>query len=118
MSISNQVRFTSRILAFCVACAALPIAAANPNGRATLSSQTCGSQGEPIEVALPYEMQASYLHSPPIPGLLATPDDTAQRMITTPRGHAMKARPVSGKSGSAYTINRSRNVGRRADQIL
>ena len=69
MSISNQVRFTARIVAFCVACAALPIAAANPNGRATVSSQTCGTQGEPIEVALPYEMQASYLHSPPIPGL-------------------------------------------------
>ena len=115
---SNQVRFTARIVAFCVACAALPIAAANPNGRATLSSQTCGSQGEPIEVALPYEMQASYLHSPPIPGLLAKPNDLAQRMTTTPRVHPMIAKPDSGKSGSAYTINRSRNVGRRADQSL
>ena len=115
---SNQVRFTARIVAFCVACAALPFAAANANSRPTASSQSCGSHGDPTEVALPYETQASYLHSPPIPGLLVKPDDLAQRMTTTPRVHPMIAKPDSGKSGSAYPVSRSRNVGRRADQIL
>ena len=114
---SNKVRFIARIVAFCVACTALPVAAANLNGRATVSSQTCGSVGDPIEVSLPYEMQHSYLHSPPIAGLLETPDDLAQRM-TTPRVPATTARPLSGKSGLANPMNRSRNVGRRADQIF
>ena len=50
---SNQVRFTARIVAFCVACAALPFAAANANSRPTVSSQSCGSHGDPTEVALP-----------------------------------------------------------------
>jgi hypothetical protein len=118
MTTSEQVRFIARIAAFCFACAALPYAAANPNARATASGQTCGSQGDPIEVVLPYEMQASYLHSPPIAGLLVMPDDLAQRMITTPRVPPTTARPLSGKSGLEHPISRSRNVGRRADQIL
>jgi len=118
MSISNQVRFTSRIVAICMICAALPVAAAPASGRASVNPQACGSPTDPNEVLLPYEMQASYFHSQPIAGLLVTPDDLAQRMITTPRGHATTAKPLSGKSGTANPISRSRNVGRRADQIL
>ena len=117
MSISNRVRFTSRILAFCVACAALPIAAANPNGRATVSSQTCGSQGDPIEVVLPYEMQASYLHSPPIAGLLVTPDQVAQRVLKKPRVRATTVIPVSGKKGLAHLNDPSNVVDARADRF-
>ena len=117
MSNSNQVRFTARIVAFCVACAALPVAAANLNGRATVSSQTCGSQGDPTEVALPFETQASYLHSPPIAGLLETPDGAAQRVIMNPRVRATTARPISGKKGSAYPIDPSSGVVTRADRF-
>ena len=117
MSISSQVRFTARIVALCVACAAMPIAAANLNGRATVSSQTCGSQGDPTEVALPFETQASYLHSPPIAGLMATPGSAPRRVLMNPRVRATSARPISGKKGAAYSIDPSGGVVTRADRF-
>ena len=117
MSNSTQVRFTARIVVFCVACAALPFAAANPNGRATVSSQTCGSQGDPTEVALPFETQASYLHSPPIAGLMVTPGSAPRRVLMNPRLRATTARPISGKKGAAYPIDPSSGVVTRADRF-
>ena len=118
MSNANRVRITARIVAVRMICAVLPVAAAHANGRVTVNPQACGSPTEPVEVLLPYEMQGSFFQSLPIAGLPETPDALAQRMITTPRVPATTARPLSGKSGPAYPISRSRNVGRRADQIL
>jgi hypothetical protein len=117
MSNSSQVRFTARIVVFCVACAVLPFAAANPNGRATASSQTCGSQGDPVEVALPFETQASYLHSPPIAGLVTSLESAARRVPMNPRVRATTARPISGKRGEAYSIDPSGGVVTRADRF-
>jgi len=117
MSNSSQVRFTARMVAFCVACAALPFAAANANSRATVSSQTCGSQGDPTEVALPFETQASYLHSPPIAGLMATPGSAPRRVLVNPRLRATTARPISGKKGAAYPFDPSSGVVTRADRF-
>ena len=117
MTSSKQVRFIARIAAFCFACAALPYAAANPNARATASSQTCGSQGDPIEVALPFEMQASYLNSLPIAGLLVTPNGVAQRVKLNPRVRATTATPVSGKKGLAHPNDPSNVVDTRADRF-
>jgi hypothetical protein len=108
---------TARIVAFCVASAALPFAAAHANGRATVGGQSCGSQGDPIEVALPFEMQASYLHSLPIAGLLVTPDSVAQRVLTNPRVRATTARPVSGKKGMAHPTDPWSVVDTRADRL-
>lgn len=117
MSNSNQVRFTARFVALCVACAAPSFAAANPNGRAMASSQACGSQGDPSEVVLPFETQASYLHSLPIAGLVATPDGAAQRMLMNPRVRATTTRPDSGKKGMAHPIDPSNVVDARADRF-
>ena len=117
MSKSNQVRFTARFVALCVGCAALPFAAANPNGRATVSSQTCGSQGDPTEVALPFETQTSYLHSPPIAGLMVTPASAARRVLMYPRERATTAKPISGKKGAAYPIDRSGGMVEHADRF-
>ncbi len=115
--ISNQLRITARIVAICVACAALPIAAAHANGRVTVNPQACGSPTDPIEVLLPFEMQASYFHSLPIAGLLVTPDNVAQRVLTNPRARATTAKPLSGKKGQAYAIDPSNVVDTRADRF-
>jgi hypothetical protein len=117
MSSFNQVRFTARIVAFCVACAALPFAAANPNGRATVAQQTCGSAGNPVEVLLPFEMQVSYLHSLPTAGLLVTPDAVAQRVLMDPRLRATTSLPTTGK-GVVYPIKRSGFAVKRSDEYL
>jgi hypothetical protein len=116
MSTSSKVRFTARIVAFCVACAALPLAEAQANGGARINSQACGSPADPIEVLLPFEMQASYFHSLPIAGLLLTPDTVAQRVLMNPRVRATSARPISGKKGLTHPTDPWSVVDTRADR--
>ena len=118
MSKTNRIRITARIIAVrVICCAALPMGAAHANGRAPVSPQACGSQGDPIEVALPFEMQASYLNSLPIAGLLVTPNGVAQRVKLNPRVRATTATPVSGKKGLAHPNDPSNVVDTRADRF-
>ena len=117
MTKSNRIRITARIIAVRVICAALPIGAAHASGRAPVAPQACGSQGDPIGVVLPYEMQASYLNSLPIAGLLVTPDDAGQRVNLNPRVRATTATPVSGKKGLAHPRFPSNVVVTRADRF-
>ena len=117
MSKPNRIRITARIIAVRVICAALPIGAAQASGRAPVAPQSCGSPGDPIEVVLPYEMQASYLNSLPIAGLLVTPDDVGQRVNMNPRVRATTATPVSGKKGLAHPRFPSNVVETRADRF-
>ena len=117
MSNASRIRITARIVAVRVICAALPVAAAHANGRVTVNPQTCGSPADPIEVLLPFEMQASYFHSLPIAGLLVTPDSVAQRVPPNPRARATTARPLSGKKGQAYPNDLSNVVDTRADRF-
>ena len=118
MSNSNRIRITARIVAVRMICAALPVAAAHANGRVTVNPQTCGSPTDPIEVLLPFEMQASYFHSLPIAGLLVTPDD-----IGAARDHELRARvprqpsPFPARRARHTRSTRSRFVGTRADQF-
>jgi hypothetical protein len=116
MSQSNQLRFTTRLVAFAIACTASLFVQADADRRATTDQQACGTQGNPIDVMLPYEMQASYLHSLPIAGLLVTPDAAAQRVLSDPRLRATTAKPTSGK-GMAYPIDPSSVVVTRADRF-
>ncbi|HEY8266055.1 MAG TPA: hypothetical protein VIG03_05730 [Steroidobacteraceae bacterium] len=117
MSNSSRIRITTRIVAVHMICAALPVAAAQANGRVTVNPQTCGSPTDPIEVLLPFEMQASYFHALPIAGLLVTPENAARRVLTNPRARATTARPLSGKKGPAYPNDPSNVVDTRADRF-
>lgn len=76
-----------------------------------------GSAEAPVEVILPFELQASLRHSLPIAGHVVTPDMIAQLVTTDPRLRATTGLPYSGK-GMAYPIHQSDAVGTHADLTL
>jgi len=114
MSNNHQVGIPARIACLSVAGAWMPAAfatvdVANPGERAA-----SGGPSDPIEVVLPFEMQANLFHSLPIAGLLVTPDAIAERVLLNPRLRATTSQPSSGK-GAAYTIPESGVVSTHAD---
>ena len=74
----------------------------------------CGSRASPVEVILPFELQAQFLHSLPIAGLLVTPDAIAERVLLNPRLRATIGVPFTGKGASGPVIEPG-VVGTRAD---
>jgi hypothetical protein len=81
---------------------------------ATPIAAGCGSRENPIEVALPFELQAQLFHSLPIAGFLATPDTIAERVLLNPRLRAPTGRPLTGM-GRANPISGSGVAGTHAD---
>jgi hypothetical protein len=74
----------------------------------------CGSRASPIEVILPFELQAQFQHSLPIAGLLMTPDAFAERVLLNPRVRATIGAPSTGKDASGPVLEPG-VVGTRAD---
>ncbi|MEX0733756.1 MAG: hypothetical protein WD944_08280 [Steroidobacteraceae bacterium] len=77
MPAKNQVRFLASLL--------IPVAQAGASGQEPPTPAAGGGPDHPIEVLLPFEMQASFFHSLPIAGLMVTPDQIAQLVLTNPR---------------------------------
>ena len=114
MSSRHLVGIPVHIACLGILCMCMPAAAANVDAAAPDQSPACGTATDPIEIALPLEMQASLFHSLPIAGLLVTPDAIAERVLRNPRLRATASQPSSGK-GAAYPIPESSAVSTRAD---
>jgi hypothetical protein len=91
----------------------LPAGQAATNGQAE-AAQAGESPGNPLDVIFPFELQAAAYRSLPIAGLIVTPDDLAQLVLTNPRLRATTNRSSSGK-GTAFPIETSGVVLVRAD---
>lgn len=91
MSQSYSVRFAIRLAA---------VLLCGP-GQAALAGM--GGPDDPIEVILPFDMQAGFFHSLPIAGLMVTPDQVAQLVLTNPRLRVTTGLPFSGM-GTAVPV--------------
>lgn len=97
----NHFRFPARLVADCLVGLLIPIAHAS-------APAAGGGPDDPIDVLLPFEMQASFFHSLPIAGLMVTPDQVAQLVLTNPR-----LRVTTGADTHADLIGRHvRGAGR------
>jgi hypothetical protein len=74
------------------------------------------SPANPLDVMLPFELQAAAYRSLPIAGLLVTPDDLAQLVLMNPRLRATTNRSSSGK-GTDFLTETSDVVLVRADLV-
>jgi hypothetical protein len=102
MSNDRQVGFFARVALLGLASALASAASAHAAvADADVNVCTgCGSRASPVEVILPFELQAQFLHSLPIAGLLVTPDAIAERVLLNPRLRATIGVPSTGKGAS------------------
>jgi hypothetical protein len=116
MSNDRQVGFFARVALLGLASALASAASAHAAvADADVNVCTgCGSRASPVEVILPFELQAQFLHSLPIAGLLVTPDAIAERVLLNPRLRVTIGVPSTGKGASGPVIEPG-VVGTRAD---
>jgi hypothetical protein len=115
MSGETQYRLPTCLAAFALAIGVPSIAGAHSEGAAASQNGhgACGSREHPIEVMLPFELQAKLFHSLPIAGLLVTPDAIAERVLTNPL-RATTDQPLTG-NGGPYLVGRPGVVDTHAD---
>jgi len=113
---SSDSRFFTRFAWLCFIALLTPFAIGLAISEASDRPGAAGSPGEPLEVVLPFEMQASFQHSLPIAGFLVTPDDVAQLVLLNPRLRVTTGTPVSGR-GSAVPIPESAVADTLADPL-
>jgi hypothetical protein len=114
-------RLATCLTAFALAITAPSLAAAHSAGATPSANghEACGSREHPIEVMLPFELQAKLFHSLPIAGLLpvagllVTPDAIAERVLTNPL-RATTDQPLTG-NGGPHPVGRSGVVATHAD---
>jgi hypothetical protein len=102
----SQIGFPAGLALVCLAVLVMPWARA----------ATPGGQENPIEVILPFEMQASFHRSLPIAGHMVTPDQVATLVTTNPRLRVATGQPISG-TGTAYPIDESNAADTHADLL-
>jgi hypothetical protein len=112
----SQIGSPSRILGTCLVALLIPWARAGVAERDAAAMPGTGSADDPIEVILPFEMQASFFHSLPIAGHLVTPDQVAQLVQMNPRLRVTTGQPFSG-TGTAQTMDQSNVVDTHADLL-
>jgi hypothetical protein len=120
MSGAIHSRLPAGLAAFALAMSAPPLAAAHSAGAASQNGHaSCGTREHPIEVVLPFEIQANLFHSLPIAGLLpvagllVTPEAIAERVLTNPL-RATTDPPLTG-NGGPHPVGRSGVVATHAD---
>jgi hypothetical protein len=108
-------RSATCLTAFALAMTAPSLAAAHSAGATSSANghEACGSREHPIEVMLPFELQAKLFHSLPIAGLLVTPDAIAERVLANPL-RATTDQPLTG-NGGPYLVGRPGVVDTHAD---
>lgn len=116
MSKSKEFRFLARLGSVCLVSLLIPMAQAEAIGQEAADRFARGGSENPLEVVLPFEMQARFFHSLPIAGLMVTPDDVAQLVLMNPRLRVTTGWPISGK-GIAIPIDESDVVDTPADPI-
>jgi hypothetical protein len=116
MSGAIQHRFAARLAGLGLAFLAPVVAGAHSASAAGTAAGhgACGSREHPIEVVLPFELQANLFHSLPIAGLLVTPDAIAERVLTDPRLRATTDSSLTGMGGP-YLVDRPGVVDTHAD---
>ncbi|MGH8197589.1 MAG: hypothetical protein ACRETI_05425 [Steroidobacteraceae bacterium] len=106
----HQVRFPARLGGVCLVSLLIPVAQADALDPHASAPGAGGGPDDPIDGVLPFELQASCFHSLPIAGLLVTPDQVAQLLLTNPR-----LRVTTGADTHADLIGRNvRGAGRAA----
>jgi hypothetical protein len=114
MSNARRVGSPARVACLGLASALSSAASAHAVVQAAPDCPGCGSRESPIEVALPFALQAQFFHSLPIAGFLVTPDAIAERVLLNPRLRAPTGQPLTGM-GQVNPIPGSGVGGTRAD---
>jgi hypothetical protein len=112
----SQIGSPSRILGSCLVALLIPWASTSVAERDAAAMSGTGSRLDPIEVILPFEMQASFFHSLPIAGHVVTPDQVAQLVQMNPRLRVTTGQPSSG-TGAPQATNQSIVVDTHADLL-
>ena len=111
----SHVRVPARVIGLMFACLCVPAALASASGQEPSDRPGCSGPDDPMEIVLPFDMQATLFHSLPIAGLMVTPDSIAQLVLLNPRLRATTGRSSSG-NGTAHPIHGSDVVDTRADR--